>query len=187
MTEVRLNDGEVLDWLESTRTLNRLGDRVKGATRIYFIQGVDGGPIKIGRSDEPETRLAMLQTGNPVALRITRVITGYSRDEVLLHELFGDFRLQGEWFRPHPVLAAIADAIADESLASEPISIGEEHQSWYARRPAYKDICRLSALERGMDKSEFDLRYEHGLHERERTITFRPEPDGEGWRNTSAG
>lgn len=97
------------------------GKLVLGKTMIYFVQAEHGGPIKIGRADKPEERLRDLQIGNPYRLRLTRTVEGVRIDEWRLHRLFAPLRLQGEWFKPHPVLAAMADAKEDPSLADEPI------------------------------------------------------------------
>lgn len=65
----------------------------------YFIQAVGGGPIKIGfTSRTPNERLAALQTGSPVELRIVGLLHGNRERE--MHERFKDDRLHGEWFNP---------------------------------------------------------------------------------------
>lgn len=77
----------------------------------YFIQAVDGGHIKIGRSTVGlmNLRLTALQTGNPQELRITSYLKGDREFE--LHDLFSDLRVRGEWFRPDPSLAGLARAV----------------------------------------------------------------------------
>ncbi|MGH3499336.1 MAG: GIY-YIG nuclease family protein [Nocardioidaceae bacterium] len=68
---------------------------------VYFIQSVDGGPIKIGVSRDPVARLASIQLMSPMRLRIIGVIPeGGRRTEQQLHERFASGRLHGEWFRP---------------------------------------------------------------------------------------
>jgi hypothetical protein len=69
---------------------------------VYFAQGVDGGPIKIGWSSTlPEERLKSLQVGSPAKLKIiSRVEFANRRLEVDLHLEFSDDRLHGEWFEP---------------------------------------------------------------------------------------
>jgi hypothetical protein len=64
---------------------------------VYMIQaGGDGGPVKIGYGD-PEKRLAGCQVGNHLELRIIRVFEGGADEEAMLHELFADLWLRGEW------------------------------------------------------------------------------------------
>lgn len=90
-------------------------------TYIYFIQAEHGGPIKIGKADDPVKRRAQLQCGNPYPLCIRRAVIDHPMEEWRLHKVFHELRLEGEWFQPHPSLAAIADAIPDQTLAGTPI------------------------------------------------------------------
>lgn len=76
---------------------------------LYFIQGRDGGPIKIGMTSALGARLASLQAASPLTLVVLAIIpsapsgqTGYR--EIDLHELFAGHRLHGEWFVPAPEL-----------------------------------------------------------------------------------
>lgn len=65
----------------------------------YFVQAVSGGPIKIGfTTRKPNERLAALQTGAPVELKIVGLLAGNRERE--MHERFRDARLHGEWFTP---------------------------------------------------------------------------------------
>jgi hypothetical protein len=74
-------------------------DAAPDAPRVYFIQGVQGGPIKIGYTRSPgSSRLSMLQTGNPHELRVTREIAGDRDLERFLHNRFAHCRVIGEWF-----------------------------------------------------------------------------------------
>jgi hypothetical protein len=73
---------------------------------VYFIQGVDGGPIKIGKANFPERRLYDLQASSPVRLRILATVAGGMRREYELHRQFKASRLHGEWFEPTPELLA---------------------------------------------------------------------------------
>lgn len=79
---------------------------------VYFIQaGTAGGPIKIGYSYAPETRLAQLQTSMPDTLRLLAAMPGSVTDERALHSKLRLHRLRGEWFLPHAdVLAEVAAA-----------------------------------------------------------------------------
>lgn len=69
---------------------------------VYFIQRVDGGPIKIGRTNQhPDRRLTGLQIASPVALRLLALAVGGDVAERNLHARFASHRLRGEWFAPH--------------------------------------------------------------------------------------
>ena len=69
-------------------------------TSVYFIGSLESGTVKIGRSDNPENRLAKLQTGNPHKLVLYGFIDNVSQElESELHRILDPFRLEGEWFR----------------------------------------------------------------------------------------
>jgi len=79
---------------------------------VYFIQGLDGGAIKIGVSFDPSERLSTLQTASPVKLRIIGLVAGGPRMERALHARLSAHRLHGEWFTDAPeVMAAIAEVL----------------------------------------------------------------------------
>lgn len=77
-------------------------DRTPRATRplVYFIQSVNGGPVKIGRSTRgafPQ-RFASLQTGSCEILRAVSILEGDREHE--MHAAFAADRIRGEWFHP---------------------------------------------------------------------------------------
>jgi len=76
---------------------------------VYFIQSIDGGPVKIGSSNNPTKRLEELKIGSPVPLRIIGEIAGDEKREKQLHEKFKDCRLHGEWFSLNEVFKAFLD------------------------------------------------------------------------------
>lgn len=79
---------------------------------VYFIQGVDGGPIKIGTSCDPDARLATLQIASPIELRIIGLTGGGATLERSLHKRLAAHRLHGEWFADvSEVIAAIAEVL----------------------------------------------------------------------------
>ena len=70
--------------------------------RVYFIQSEDG-PIKIGISHDPYSRLTNLQNGNPAKLKLIcqswNLSDTQARDiEIAIHDKFTGQRLHGEWF-----------------------------------------------------------------------------------------
>lgn len=77
---------------------------------VYFI-GSEAGPIKIGYSLRPETRLRDLRLGSPVALDIMAAVEGSPSMERAYHALFAEHRLHGEWFAPHPDILAEIDRL----------------------------------------------------------------------------
>ena len=66
--------------------------------RVYFIQPIGGGPIKIGCAANVERRLAHLQAFSPAPLRILGSLPGGVALERELHVRFSEHRLHGEWF-----------------------------------------------------------------------------------------
>ncbi len=79
---------------------------------IYFIEAIGVGNIKIGFTDHDDAvvRMAQLQTGSPVPLRLLGTIPGSLEDEKDLHRSFASARVTGEWFRPVPELVALVNA-----------------------------------------------------------------------------
>lgn len=66
---------------------------------LYFIEALQTGFIKIGRSKDPERRLSQLSTGNPSELVILGKISGGLELEAELHKIFTHLRKRGEWFK----------------------------------------------------------------------------------------
>jgi len=71
-------------------------------TKIYFVQAGKGGPIKIGRADDPDKRLLELQVGSPERLVTLAVFDGPAWLERACHREFSKDQghLRGEWFKP---------------------------------------------------------------------------------------
>lgn len=67
---------------------------------VYFIQhGTRRGPVKIGFSTSPKTRLSALQMATPASVRLLAVEEADDRSlERSLHARFADLRVRGEWF-----------------------------------------------------------------------------------------
>ena len=63
----------------------------------YIIQAVTGGPVKVGCSENPWTRVAALNTGNPEPLRLVAILPWSERH---IHEHLDERgrRYRGEWF-----------------------------------------------------------------------------------------
>jgi len=67
---------------------------------VYFIQGENGGAIKIGYSKDPEVRLKTLQTSYPDILKVLCLIPGNANTETKYHKAFEHLKLNGEWYKP---------------------------------------------------------------------------------------
>lgn len=93
---------------------------------IYFVQAEQGGPIKIGVSVDPERRLRELQTASPYRLVIRRTVPNEGHAERWLHEVFGPYRMEGEWFLAHPVVANVADAIPSDEPGEDVLPLHDD-------------------------------------------------------------
>lgn len=90
------------------------------AGSIYFAQGVDGGPIKIGHSTSPFERLRALNTASAERLAIIALFPGSEFDERRLHAALAEHRLNGEWFRDCEAVRAV---IAPRDPAPKPAPV----------------------------------------------------------------
>lgn len=111
----RLQDVPMPNWNASITRLRQT--RVDDIRVVYFIQSVDGGPIKIGTSSVGSilSRFTSIQVGNPSELKIRRMVAGDWRVERGLHSYFAEqrTRTRGEWFWPSDELEEIADPPRD--------------------------------------------------------------------------
>lgn len=71
---------------------------------VYFVQGENGGPIKIGYSADIADRMVQLQRESISRLNVLLLIPGSFNKETSLHKQFAEYQLQGEWFEPVPEL-----------------------------------------------------------------------------------
>lgn len=62
----------------------------------YVIQAKGGGPVKVGRTGDVDSRLRSLMTGCPLELVVRGVIKGDKEREI--HERLQASRVHGEWF-----------------------------------------------------------------------------------------
>lgn len=91
---------------ESQALLRNLTAGTRNQTRkqmgmdfIYFIADRDSNRVKIGISNDPEKRLASLQTANGGKLEILFVVQGDAKLEQSYQNQFKHLRLSGEWFK----------------------------------------------------------------------------------------
>ncbi len=82
---------------------------------VYFISEADSDLVKIGFAKNPVARRRGMQTGNPRALRVERVIIGDQKTERLLHRAFSSSRVDGtsEWFHGRQEILDAARAIGE--------------------------------------------------------------------------
>jgi hypothetical protein len=90
------------------------------AWSVYFIQMGDGGPIKIGITNQGiGKRLGALQTASPYPLHVRAILPVDSpADELAIHERFRSIRMLGEWFLPEPELLRFIGRVLDHGKAA---------------------------------------------------------------------
>src|SRR6185312_8112429 len=72
---------------------------MKPVSYVYFIKPIGRkGPIKIGCSNCPESRLVGLAAWSPFRLEIIGRTPGSLSDEGFLHQCFADSHSHHEWF-----------------------------------------------------------------------------------------
>lgn len=71
---------------------------------IYFVQRLDGGPIKIGTTIRLSVRLKQLEATCGHPLKVLGIVDGSFADERALHQRFDYSCVGGEWFQPGPKL-----------------------------------------------------------------------------------
>lgn len=75
-------------------------DRIDRHSSIYLIECHDF--VKVGIADKPASRLIELQVGCPYELRLLAsfAVRQSAAAERRLHELWKQYEVRGEWFRP---------------------------------------------------------------------------------------
>ena len=86
--------------------------------KIYFIQDLKTGLIKIGKSNNPKLRLKTLQTGSSSELKLLKTISGGIYLEQIIHKYFNHLRKKGEWFMLDAELRAFINNNRNISISS---------------------------------------------------------------------
>lgn len=101
-----------------------------GSKVTYFVIGA--GMIKIGTTDNLETRLKALQCGSPVPLELLGVCQLEEKD---LHERFKHLQKHGEWFLGTTELLEFIEGVKTQNLQS-----------------GFCEVCNLPFFSRRSDK-----------------------------------
>lgn len=100
--------------LHSCKEPNAASKSAAPVVRVYFIEAVGLGKIKIGRTKgDVMERLRALSTGSPCQLRLLGHIDGDHSTERSLHLKFSHIRMDREWFHGTQELL---DFIANNAL-----------------------------------------------------------------------
>lgn len=112
---------------------------------VYLIRQGVTGPVKIGVANDVVKRLRQLQTNQPIALRLIRVLDGDRDAEITLHKRFHSLRLNGEWFSYAPEMAD-----GDLGLTDLPIPLvkrncgrGYPENAWGRERCLHDEILAI--------------------------------------------
>lgn len=128
---------------------------------IYFVQAVDGGPVKIGYSNCIERRLSQLESHYKQPLVILATMKGGRKKEAEIHARFSHLRFgRTEQFRP---VAELMEFIGRPLLVSvNPDAIEVMPLNKHIRalifsirtRAAWRDWLAREAERRGIDAAE---------------------------------
>lgn len=84
---------------------------VRAGRLVYFVQGIGGGPIKIGAAKDIAKRVRQLQCAAADRLTVLSMALGGFVEEKRLHTWFRAARMSGEWFAPVDELLEHIDAL----------------------------------------------------------------------------
>lgn len=133
---------------------------------VYFVRpvGMDG-PIKIGTSRKPDTRLLELAVWSPWPLEMIGAAPGNAAAESLLHRCFSEQHSHREWFRTSPLLLRIIDRIlSGETVeaACKDILPGPPpvKKKWPVNRPIPRRIRKFQTAANSRAAFRIDLRSE---------------------------
>jgi hypothetical protein len=104
--------------IEAASLLRKVKEAAQDCRRghiVYFIQSGDSPQVKIGTTTNLNGRVASMQVGNPEELTVLATHRGDVRLEGVLHQMFLDERLMGEWFLLSDRLEILIGLIAQES------------------------------------------------------------------------
>lgn len=126
----------------SARPSGSIAGLGEGVSGVYVITGAHN-MCKIGISTDPELRLAALQTGAHVRLKIHYVLAVKSIDprmiEAEAHRILDKYRCAGEWFDVTPEMAEDAVNLAAagfgiktaQTTSADPLgSVAPKQQHW---------------------------------------------------------
>lgn len=97
-----------------------LDPKIKRASSlVYFLQSEDGGPIKIGATNDVAKRMFELQTARADKLVLLTAVPGDMMLERSLHLHFAAARVKGEWFTPVPELVRLINDATESGVIGD--------------------------------------------------------------------
>jgi hypothetical protein len=114
---------------------------------IYFVQPVEGGPIKIGYSEDVSRRLPELRRSYDRELSLLHTIEGDLDSEIQIHERFSYLRIgRTEQFRPGADLLEFIGQDGFQSEEVEPMKLAKGYVFLKVPRDVYLNLKLLSTL-----------------------------------------
>jgi hypothetical protein len=102
--------------------------------KTYVVEHTLTKALKIGKSVNPISRLASLQTACPGCLRLVLVIEHDVESD--LHKRFAKFAVSGEWFRPALPIWAMIAFLNDPARAND----GLDYFAWRRMPPIRETV-----------------------------------------------
>ncbi len=97
--DYRIRLPELERWVDANRgLLLRYKTDLPQTSGVYAVMGHEGW-VKIGRANNIADRMAELQVGCPVQLRLVAILSFDPADEPKFHARWSHLRDRGEWFR----------------------------------------------------------------------------------------
>lgn len=106
---------------------------------VYFVKSQALDLVKIGYTNDLNTRMSQLRAESADMLEIIRAIPGRLDAEFWLHEYFRHMRLRGEWFVPHPEMMTVLPPAA--LMVNAPTAAADLQE----RNRLHEEIARLRA------------------------------------------
>lgn len=101
---------------------------------IYVVQMGPDGPVKIGYSKKPYSRIRSMRTAWPYEPIVLAIIKGDKDREREIHAKLRQYRLRGEWFQPAAEVLAMAGSCEDFERGYERESRYLSHRQRRERR-----------------------------------------------------
>ena len=94
---------------------------------IYFLRPIGAeGPVKIGCSRSPRSRLEQYLPWSPVPLEIAATVPGTMSLEYNLHQCFADTHIHHEWFGASPGLTKLIDALRTGAPLADAVDLNRK-------------------------------------------------------------
>ena len=115
---------------------------------IYFLRVKGDGPVKIGASKKPIKRLTQMQTWCPLELELICEVPATFFLEGVLHLLYKDFRIRGEWYETNSYLTELIAYVTEHKALPERIKEIAANR-WASIQEAEREAAKRAEQRRG--------------------------------------